>query len=41
MSYSQFIDALNKKNVALDRKTLSGLAQNNPEVFQKIVENVK
>ncbi len=41
MSYSKFIDALNKKNIGLDRKSLSGIAENNPEVFQKIVESVK
>lgn len=41
MSYSKFIDALNKKNIGLDRKSLSTIAQNNPEVFQKIVESVK
>lgn len=41
MSYSKFIDALNKKNIGLDRKSLATIAEKNPEVFQKIVESVK
>lgn len=41
MSYSTFIDALNKKNVGLDRKILADLAENNPDVFKKVVESVK
>ncbi len=41
MSYSKFIGALKKSNIALDRKILSGLAQTNPETFKKIVEKVK
>lgn len=41
MSYSTFIDALNKKNVGLDRKILAELAENNPDVFKKVVESVK
>ena len=39
--YSALIDAMNKKNVALDRKVLADLAQNNPEVFTKVIETVK
>ena len=41
MSYSKFIDALKKKNILLDRKILSDLAENNPEVFARILENIK
>lgn len=41
MSYSTFIHALKEKNITLDRKTLSGFAENNPEIFKKIVESVK
>ncbi len=41
ISYSQFIDKLKKKNIGLDRKTLSTLAKDNPETFSRIVENVK
>lgn len=40
-TYSKFIDALKKKNIILDRKILADLAENNPEVFKKIVEAVK
>ncbi|MEX2010324.1 MAG: 50S ribosomal protein L20 [Parcubacteria group bacterium] len=41
LSYSKFIGMLKKKDVALDRKILAGLAENNPETFKKIVEAVK
>ncbi|MEK9194350.1 MAG: 50S ribosomal protein L20 [Patescibacteria group bacterium] len=41
MKYSQFINALKKKNVKLDRKILADLAQNEPAVFKKIVEFVR
>ena len=41
MSYSKFIDALKKKNILLDRKILADLAENNPAVFAKVLENVK
>lgn len=40
-SYSTFIDALKKKNVALDRKMLAELAQNHPEAFNRIVEQIR
>ncbi|MEA4910852.1 50S ribosomal protein L20 [bioreactor metagenome] len=40
-TYSKFIDALKKKNIGLDRKILADLAENHPEVFQKVVESVK
>ncbi|MEK7062506.1 MAG: 50S ribosomal protein L20 [Patescibacteria group bacterium] len=41
ISYSRFINALKKANIELDRKILSDLAENNPEVFAKILEKVK
>jgi len=41
MSYSVFINALKKKNIGLDRKILSNLAENNPDIFEKIVDEVK
>jgi large subunit ribosomal protein L20 len=41
MSYSRFIDALKKKNIALDRKVLAQLAAEHPASFAKIVEAVK
>jgi large subunit ribosomal protein L20 len=37
-TYSTFIDALKKKNIELDRKVLSDLAQHNPDTFKRIVE---
>src|SRR3989344_9159403 len=40
-SYSKFIGALKKRNIALDRKILATLAQENPETFKKIVETAK
>jgi len=41
MSYSQFIGALNKKDIALNRKVLAEMAEFTPETFAKIVEAVK
>lgn len=40
LSYSKFIDGLKKKNITIDRKILSDLAQNNPETFSRIVKNI-
>ena len=37
ISYSQFIGALKKKNIAVDRKILADLAENNQETFSRIV----
>ncbi len=41
LSYSKFIGALKKKGIVLDRKILADLAENNPEVFQKVVAETK
>ena len=41
MSYSEFIGKLDKKGIALNRKTLADLAMNHPEAFKAIVEKVK
>lgn len=41
MSYSQFMGALKKKNIVLDRKILSQMAQKNPAIFNKILEMAK
>ena len=41
LSYSKFINALKSKNIELDRKILSQIANEAPEVFEKIVEKVK
>jgi len=40
-TYSKFIGAMTKANIEIDRKILSILAQENPEIFKKIVEKVK
>lgn len=41
LTYSQFIKGLKEKNIELDRKMLAQLIQDDPEAFQKIVEEVK
>ena len=40
LSYSRFIDGLKKKNIEIDRKILSDIAQNNPETFARIVKSI-
>ncbi len=40
LSYSKFIDALKKKNIALDRKSLSTLAKDYPETFERLVKSL-
>ncbi|MCB9798498.1 50S ribosomal protein L20 [Candidatus Nomurabacteria bacterium] len=40
-TYSQFMGALKKKNISLDRKVLSELAAGEPKVFEKIVQQTK
>ncbi len=40
LSYSKFIDGLKKKNIELDRKILSDIAQKNPETFARIVKSI-
>ncbi|HBP00746.1 MAG: 50S ribosomal protein L20 [Candidatus Moranbacteria bacterium GW2011_GWE1_49_15] len=39
-TYSKFIKTLTDKKIELDRKVLSQMAQENPEVFKKLVEKV-
>jgi len=39
-SYSKFIGMLKKKNIELNRKMLSEIAQNKPDIFEKIVREV-
>jgi large subunit ribosomal protein L20 len=39
-NYSQFIGALKKKNIELNRKVLSELAAQKPEIFDKIFNQV-
>src|SRR3954462_53163 len=41
MNYSQFIDALNKKGIELNRKVLADLAMNQPESFKALINSVK
>ncbi len=40
-SYSKFMGILTKKNIEIDRKILAEIAEKRPELFEKIVENVK
>jgi large subunit ribosomal protein L20 len=40
LKYSDFIRLIKKKNIDLNRKVLSELAQNYPAVFEKIVSEV-
>jgi large subunit ribosomal protein L20 len=41
MNYSQFIDALNRAQVQLDRKSLAEMAARDPAAFAALVERVK
>jgi large subunit ribosomal protein L20 len=40
-SYSKLINALNQKNIGLNRKVLADMAMNHPEVFEEIVKSTK
>ncbi len=40
-SYSKFINMMKKKEVILDRKTLSQIAHDRPETFARILKNVQ
>ena len=41
ITYSEFINKLNKQGIALDRKVLADLAMNEPETFKQLVASVK
>ena len=41
MTYSEFINKIQKKGIELDRKVLADLAMNNPETFKSLVDSVK
>lgn len=41
LSYSKFIGALKKGQIALDRKSLAGLAKDHPEVFERLTKQLK
>jgi len=40
-SYSRLLNALNQKNVGLNRKVLADLAMNHPEVFTEVVNSTR
>jgi large subunit ribosomal protein L20 len=41
MSYSRFIDGLNKAGVEVDRKVLADLAVSDAATFKKLVDTAK
>jgi large subunit ribosomal protein L20 len=41
LSYSQFMGAVHKSGIELNRKVLADLAMNHPEAFKAVVETVK
>ena len=41
LSYSRFIDGLNKAGIEIDRKLLADLAVSQPEAFAKLAENAQ
>jgi len=41
ISYSRFINGLKTKKIMIDRKILADLANKHPEIFEKIIEEVK
>jgi large subunit ribosomal protein L20 len=41
MNYSQFMGAVHKSGIELNRKVLADLALNNPEAFKAVVDTVK
>ena len=41
VSYSRFVDGLNKADIKLDRKVLSEIAISSPDVFLQIIEKSK
>lgn len=41
ITYSRFMNGLKKKNIEVDRKVLSQLIVKHPEIFERIVEEVK
>ncbi len=40
-SYSKFIDLAKKKGVTLNRKVLSEIAKDKPEVFERLIKELK
>jgi large subunit ribosomal protein L20 len=41
MSYSEFIGAVNKQGIELNRKVLADMAMNHPEAFKAVVDQVR
>ncbi len=41
MSYSEFMGAIHKHGIEINRKALADLAMNNPQAFEEIVKTVK
>ena len=41
LTYSKFINGLNKSKIKMDRKVLADIAYNDPEVFKSIVKKVQ
>ena len=41
LSYSRFMDLLNKKEVKINRKMLADMAENTPDSFKRVVDTVK
>lgn len=41
LNYSKFIYGLKKANIELDRKVLSELAREHPEIFKEIINKIK
>jgi len=41
LSYSRFMDGLNKSNIEVDRKMLADLAVNDIDAFEKLAEKAK
>ncbi len=41
MTYSRFIDGLNKANVQINRKVMSNMAIEDPEAFKALVETAR
>ncbi len=41
LKYSSFMHSLKEQNIILNRKTLSELALNYPDVFEKLIKQVK
>jgi large subunit ribosomal protein L20 len=41
LTYSKFINGLNRSKIKMDRKVLADIAYNEPEVFKSIVKKVQ